>query len=67
MDAYHKGLTGKGAAWACKKYRGHRCVPESILAEFNDSFPDVSDSVNNTIPQPLILISAPQSGVGWTG
>ena len=37
MDAYRKGLTGKGAAWAAKKYRGHRVLPESILREFDDA------------------------------
>ncbi|KAF9458406.1 hypothetical protein BDZ94DRAFT_1325516 [Collybia nuda] len=31
MDAYYKGLDGKQAAWAAKKFRGHRVVPESIL------------------------------------
>ncbi|KAG0693813.1 hypothetical protein DFH29DRAFT_815965 [Suillus ampliporus] len=33
MDAYKKGLTGKQAAWASKKYRGHRVLPHTILAE----------------------------------
>ncbi|KAH8823279.1 hypothetical protein DL96DRAFT_1743818 [Flagelloscypha sp. PMI_526] len=33
MDAYRKGLTGKQAAWAAKKYRGHRTVSETILVE----------------------------------
>ena len=33
MDAYHKGLQGKGAAWAAKKYRGHRGVPMTILED----------------------------------
>ncbi|KAG1717925.1 hypothetical protein EDB19DRAFT_1064930 [Suillus lakei] len=33
MDTYKKGLTGKQAAWASKKYRGHRVLPYSILAE----------------------------------
>jgi len=37
MDAYSKGLQGKGAAWAAKKYRGHRVLPESILQEFDDA------------------------------
>ncbi|OJA16043.1 hypothetical protein AZE42_13160 [Rhizopogon vesiculosus] len=27
MDAYHKGLNGSQAAWAAKKYRGHRVLP----------------------------------------
>jgi hypothetical protein len=26
MDAYRKGLTGKAAAWAVKKQKGHRAV-----------------------------------------
>ena len=31
MDAYYKGLNGKQAAWAGKKYRGHRILPETLL------------------------------------
>jgi hypothetical protein len=37
MDAYSKGLKGKGAAWAAKKYRGHRVLLETILKEFDDT------------------------------
>ncbi|KIK93973.1 hypothetical protein PAXRUDRAFT_828447 [Paxillus rubicundulus Ve08.2h10] len=37
MDAYHKGLNGTQAAWAIKKYRGHRVLPESITQEFDDA------------------------------
>jgi hypothetical protein len=33
MDAYRKGLNGKQAAWAAKKYHGHRVIPETILRE----------------------------------
>ena len=33
MDAYHKGLNGRQAAWAAKKYRGHRVIPEVILQD----------------------------------
>jgi hypothetical protein len=33
MDAYHRGLTGKQAAWAGKKYHGHRVLPESLMAD----------------------------------
>ncbi|PSR82186.1 hypothetical protein PHLCEN_2v6109 [Hermanssonia centrifuga] len=33
MDAYMKGLSGKQAAWAIKKYHGHRVVSENILEE----------------------------------
>jgi hypothetical protein len=35
MDAYRKGLNGKQAAWASKKYRGHRIIPESIFSELD--------------------------------
>ncbi|KAI0669136.1 hypothetical protein C8Q78DRAFT_1041816 [Trametes maxima] len=35
MDAYRKGLTGKQAAWAAKKYSGHRTLPHDILAQFD--------------------------------
>jgi hypothetical protein len=37
MDAYRKGLTGKQAAWASKKYRGHRVLPESLLHDLAKS------------------------------
>jgi len=33
MDAYRKGLDGKQAAWALKKYRGHHVLPDTIMAE----------------------------------
>lgn len=33
MDAYRKGLNGRQAARASKKYRGHHVLPESIMAE----------------------------------
>jgi hypothetical protein len=33
MDAYRKGLTSKQAAWASKKYCGHRVLPESLLQD----------------------------------
>lgn len=31
MDAYSRGLNGRQAAWAARKYRGHRVLPESIM------------------------------------
>ncbi|KAI0739818.1 hypothetical protein C8Q80DRAFT_1111364, partial [Daedaleopsis nitida] len=31
MDAYQKGLSGKQAAWASKKDRGHRMLLDAIL------------------------------------
>ena len=33
LDAYSRGLNGRQAAWASRKYRGHRVLPESILQE----------------------------------
>ncbi|KAG2361508.1 hypothetical protein BDR07DRAFT_1286955, partial [Suillus spraguei] len=33
MDAYRKGLDGKQAAWASKKFRGHRVLPETIMKD----------------------------------
>ncbi|KAH6911300.1 hypothetical protein BKA70DRAFT_1270100 [Coprinopsis sp. MPI-PUGE-AT-0042] len=33
--AYLKGLSAKQAAWACNKYRGHRVISETILAELD--------------------------------
>ncbi|KIK75299.1 hypothetical protein PAXRUDRAFT_173227, partial [Paxillus rubicundulus Ve08.2h10] len=35
MDAYHKGLDGKQAAWAAKKYRGHRVLPVTLMDDLN--------------------------------
>jgi len=35
MDAYHKGLNGRQAAWANKKYRGHRVLPETLMEELD--------------------------------
>lgn len=35
QDAYRKELNGKQAAWACKKYRGHRTLPMGILEELS--------------------------------
>ena len=36
-NTYQKGLTGKQAAWATKKYRGHRVLPDSILVELEEA------------------------------
>lgn len=33
MDAYHRGLDGKWAAWAGKKYHGHRVLPANLMAQ----------------------------------
>ncbi|KAJ7126703.1 hypothetical protein C8R44DRAFT_617481 [Mycena epipterygia] len=37
MDAYRKGLNGLQAAWAGKRYRGHRVLPKNIMALLTDS------------------------------
>ncbi|THU93162.1 hypothetical protein K435DRAFT_598479, partial [Dendrothele bispora CBS 962.96] len=37
MDAYRKGLSGHQAAWAARKYRGHRVVPDTIMKEFDEA------------------------------
>jgi hypothetical protein len=35
MEAYEKGLDGKLAIWASKKYKGHRMPPrEEILEDY---------------------------------
>lgn len=33
MDAYDRGLNGRQAAWAARKYKGHRVLPQNILEE----------------------------------
>jgi len=33
MDGYRRGLNGKQAAWASKKYWGHRVLPDTIFQE----------------------------------
>lgn len=35
VDAYAKGLDGKEAVWATKKYKGHRVLPNSIMQELD--------------------------------
>ena len=37
MGAYEKGLSGKQAAWASKKYRGHHVLPEIIHNKLEDN------------------------------
>ncbi|KAJ3810917.1 hypothetical protein F5876DRAFT_40738 [Lentinula aff. lateritia] len=36
MDAYARGLNGRQAAWAARKYKGHCVLPESIMNELFD-------------------------------
>jgi transposase len=35
MDLYRKGITGKLAEYAAKKYKSHRCIPDYVLVELN--------------------------------
>ncbi|KAJ8579338.1 hypothetical protein M405DRAFT_897044 [Rhizopogon salebrosus TDB-379] len=37
IDAYEKGLNGRQAAWASKKYKGHRVLPESIMRDLDSA------------------------------
>ena len=36
LDAYSKGLDGKAADWAVKKFRGHHVVSERIMAMWDE-------------------------------
>ncbi|KAF8240490.1 hypothetical protein L208DRAFT_1527835, partial [Tricholoma matsutake] len=31
LSVYDKGLNGQQAAWASRKYRGHRVLPQSLM------------------------------------
>ncbi|KAF8545677.1 hypothetical protein OG21DRAFT_152630 [Imleria badia] len=44
IDTYHKGLDGAQAAWAIKKYCGHRVLPDNIMHLFD------SDSAAAPLP-----------------
>jgi ribosomal protein S19E (S16A) len=35
MEAYRRGASGIIAAWAQKRYRGHRSIPEKILEQLD--------------------------------
>jgi hypothetical protein len=37
VDAYNKGLDGKWAAWANKKYRGHRVLPDNLMKDLEEA------------------------------
>jgi hypothetical protein len=36
IDAYCRGLNGKQAAWAAKKYRGHQVLLEKVLEDLEE-------------------------------
>ena len=35
MNLYKKGITGKLAKYAAKKYKFYHCIPEYVLLELN--------------------------------
>ena len=35
MYLYRKGITGKLAEYAVKKYKSHRCIPDYVIEELN--------------------------------
>ena len=37
MDAYSRGLNGRQAAWAARKYRGHRVLPHSLMVDLENA------------------------------
>jgi hypothetical protein len=37
MDTYHQGVDGKQAAWASRKYRGHRTIPDTPMKDMHDA------------------------------
>ena len=39
---YNTGMATQQAAWAIKKYRGHRILPETIMKEFDDLHCDLA-------------------------
>jgi len=38
IDAYSQGLSGPEAAWANRKYHGHRTLPPTIAADLKNSY-----------------------------
>ncbi|KAF9471039.1 hypothetical protein BDN70DRAFT_820536, partial [Pholiota conissans] len=36
MDGYRKEMDNKQAAWASKKYRGHRTLPDGIMQQLEE-------------------------------
>ncbi|CAA7270186.1 unnamed protein product [Cyclocybe aegerita] len=38
INGYFQGLTGPEAAWANRKYRGHRTLPVSVVAKLKEEF-----------------------------
>ncbi|KAE9382495.1 hypothetical protein BT96DRAFT_1027632 [Gymnopus androsaceus JB14] len=38
LEAYGKGLNGAQAAWASKKHKGHRILPDSLMDDMVHEF-----------------------------
>ncbi|TFK18795.1 hypothetical protein FA15DRAFT_602691, partial [Coprinopsis marcescibilis] len=38
INAYAQGLTGPEAAWANKKYHGHRTLPPELVRKLKEEF-----------------------------
>ena len=37
MDAYERGLNRRQAAWAARRYKGHRVLPNEIMEELGSN------------------------------
>ncbi|KAJ7574591.1 hypothetical protein C8J56DRAFT_902042 [Mycena floridula] len=61
MEAYMMGLNGRQAAWAARKYKGHRILPDSILDEL-----EAAQSLNNaSIVGTCTSLDLSNLEVGW--
>ena len=59
MDAYDRGLNGRQAAWATRKYRGHRELPPDIFEELG------KEGVVQTVFRSFISREATKSCLLW--
>ncbi len=60
MDAYSRGLNGRQAAWAARKSRGHRVLPESIMNDLEKAsvvkfLIELVNSISNDFLEPDLL------------
>ncbi|KAG2110643.1 uncharacterized protein F5147DRAFT_574503 [Suillus discolor] len=56
VDAYKKGLDGKQAAWAIKKYRGHCVLPKSIMRELESNITELQFIISQLRVQLCIIL-----------
>jgi len=64
MDAYEKGLNGREAAWAASKYRGHRIIPETLMADMEKAkmrwnMPDCLSFISSGLQNGQVLLYIP--------